>query len=312
VYIAKSIVTAIVFCAAPALCQSPRTYLAGKVEGAAGDLNVELREQGNRLLVLRENVARDGTFIFRDVPSGAYEVRVVTTLYGETLLQEFIEVNSLTASSLLLRLPKVAKSRPVSGTVSVKQLQSPVPKKAFQAFVKAQHYVESAQPGPAIEQLQLAIKLDPQWRDAHVNLGAQFARAGRSREAVAEFEEALRIGPPAALIYTNYGAALASVNRMPEAEAAVREALRLEPKSARPNYLLGHILATRPGQEEEALSHLRAAFDEVPNARIVAAQVLWRRGDQAGAVTQLREYLKTGDSSHRAEVETSLAQLQGK
>jgi tetratricopeptide (TPR) repeat protein len=312
VFKAKCIATAVVFCAALGFCQTPRTYLTGKVEGDVGDLYVELREQGNRLMVEREIVSRDGTFHFREVPAGNYEIRVVTALYGETLLQDYIDVNSLTGSSLVLRLPAQPKTRPVSGTVSVKELQSPVPKKAFQAFVKAQHYMESAQTGQAIEQLQLAIKLDPKWRDAHVNLGAQFARAGRRQEALAEFEEAIRIGPPAAVVSTNYAAALASLNRMAEAETAANEALRLDSKFPRAHYLLGHMLATRTGHDEEALRHLRAAFAEVPNAHIVAAQVLLRRGDQASVVAELREYLKTGEGTHRGEVEKALEQLGAK
>jgi tetratricopeptide (TPR) repeat protein len=285
--------------------------LSGKVEGEITNLYVELRDIGNRLMVERETVGSDGGFYFRDVPAGSYEVSVVTALYGEVLLQDYIQLNGM-SSPLILRLPKAAKTRPVSGTVSLKELQSPVPKKAMQAFVKAQHFVETSRPAQAIEQLQFAIKLDPQWRDAHVNLGVQFARQGRSREALAEFAEALRIGPPVALVYTNYGATLASLGRFEEAEAAVREALRLEPKFTRADYLLGHMLSRQPGREEEALGHLRLAASEVPNAHIVIAQVLLARGDRAGVAAELREYLQTGETTHRPEVEQTLNELQEK
>ena len=43
----------------------------------------------------------------------------------------------------------------------------------------------------------------PQYRDAHLNLGVQYARVGRTADARAEFQKALDIGPPAAPIYAD-------------------------------------------------------------------------------------------------------------
>ena len=255
-----------------AYCQMSRLCpVSGKIEpagGAPGDLYVELREAGSRMRVQKEPVSYDGSFQFHDVPSGSYEVRVVTAIHDDTIVQEFVEVNSNTGR-LLLRMPEARVERPVSGMVSVKELQAKVPKKAMQAFLKAQQFTASAKPDQAIAQLRQAIDLDPKWRDAHVNLGVQLVRLGRFQEALEELELAIRIGPPSSIAFTNYGAALAALNRVPEGEAAVRQALRLDPTDQRAQYLLGHILARAGLKDEEALDHLRRSFATVPAAHII-------------------------------------------
>jgi DnaJ family protein C protein 7 len=192
----------------------------------------------------------------------------------------------------------------------VRQLQSRIPKRAWQAFVKAQHFAETARTGQAIGQLQRAVALDPDWRDAHLNLGVQLVRTGRIEEGWCEFQQAIRIGPPSPLVYTNGAAALAGLHRPQEGEKLVREALRLDPSYQRAHYMLGHILASQPGKETEALDHLRRAAAEVPSARMVAAQVLLRSGDKRGAAAELRSYLNSGDATHRKQAEESLAHLQ--
>jgi tetratricopeptide (TPR) repeat protein len=203
----------------------------------------------------------------------------------------------------------VPKERPISGVVSVRQLQSRVPKKAFEAFVKAQQYTESAKPVEAMQQLRKAIALDPNWRDAHLNLGTALVRAGRYEEALAELEQCIRIGPPSAMVYTNYAAALATLLRAAEAEKAVREAIRIDTSFRRAHYLLGHILAMQTGRDTEALERLRTGAVEVPSGHIIAAQVLLRHGDRAGATAELQAYLQSGERAHRADAEKFLAQL---
>jgi tetratricopeptide (TPR) repeat protein len=310
----KRILIASMFWMVLGLCQTPQGFLAGRIEpieGSGLDLFVEVRNVTNHMPVGRESVGTDGSFHFRDLAAGSYEVRVVRAINNQILVQDVIEVNPLGAQ-VVLHIPRTQEARPVSGLVSVRELQSRVPKKAYQAFVKAQHYAETARPAEAIGQLRRAIALDPDWRDAHVNLGAELMKVARYEEGLAELQEAIRIGPATAMIYTNYAAGLATVHRAAEGEKAAREALRLDASFWRAHYLLGHILATQPGREKEALDHLHAGATEVPSSRIVAAQVLFRAGNRPGALAELREYLKSGDRTHRAQVQQSLAELERK
>jgi tetratricopeptide (TPR) repeat protein len=307
----KRIALTMLLCAPAIFCPALNAYVGGRIESmdTAANLCVELRQLGGGTVMQREMVAGDGTFRFKDLPNGSYEIRVVAALTDETLVSEYVEMNAL-RGDIVLRIPRVRKTRPVSGVVSVRELQSHVPKKAFQAFVKAQQYAESDKAGEAIGQLRRAVAIDPGWRDAHVNLGVQLVRTGHYDEAVAELQEAIRIGPPAAIVYTNYAAALASAHRLAESEAAVREAIRLDPSFRRAHYLLGHMMAAQPGRDDEALAHLRMGAPEAPAAYVVAAHVLLRKGDRKAAIAELQAYLKTGDLTQREKAEQVLAELQ--
>lgn len=305
------LVTAMGLSAGMGYCQAPGASLSGRVEfmESPAELYVELRELGTGLRSQKESVASDGTFHFRDLPAGSYQVRLVSALHNDILTEEFVDVNPF-SGQLVLRLPRAAQTKPVSGLVSIRELQSRPRKKAFEAFIKAQHYSEASKPAEAIEQLRRAIELDPKWRDAHLNLGVELTRTGRFQEALAEMQEAVRIGPATAMVLTNYAAVLTTLRRPAEGEKIVRQAINLDPSCWRAHYLLGHILALQTGHDEEALEQLRTGAAQVPSGHIIAAQVLARRGDREGAAAELRAYLKSGEKAHRAEVQTSLAELQ--
>ena len=63
---------------------------------------------------------------------------------------------------------------------------------------------------------------------------------------------------------------------------------------------------------QQANRQLRAGAQNVPFSHVVAAQVLLRQGDRREAASELREYLKSGDAAHRAEVQKSLAQVEAR
>jgi tetratricopeptide (TPR) repeat protein len=294
------------FAGAVLCAQELRTRLNGKIEPARDSqaLDVELRDTMGHGVIKRIPVSGDGTFSF-DVPTGSYDVRLVTAIHNDMITEEYVQLTPV-AGTLVLRIPQRETPQPVSGTISVKELQARVPKKAFTAFVKAQRYSEMAKPSEAIEELQKAIAVYPGWRDAHANLGVQLLKTGRTDEALTEFREAIRIGPPNAMLYTNLGAGLATARHLAEGESAVRQALRLDPTDQKAEYLLGHLLAAQPGREKEALENLRRSDGTVAAAKVIEAQVLLRTGDPAGAAGLLHDYLKSPDAGYRKQAEELL------
>jgi hypothetical protein len=77
-------------------------------------------------------------------------------------------------------------------------------------------------------------------------------------------------------------------------------------------YLLALSLSMRTGDEAEALHNLERAARELPQAHLIAAQLLERTGRPEDAAKQLESYLQVsaaGDT-RRPEIEQWLAALQ--
>jgi Flp pilus assembly protein TadD len=119
--------------------------------------------------------------------------------------------------------------QPITGVVSLHALEHPVSKKAAHEAYQAQKFIRANKIPQAIAKLENAIRIDPQYRDAHVNLGVQYAVTGRTIDARAQFQKALDIGPPAAPIYIDLAFASLALSQPGEAEAFAYKALQLEP-----------------------------------------------------------------------------------
>ena len=96
------------------------------------------------------------------------------------------------------------------------------------------------------------VSLNPEARDAHLNLSIALGKAGRSEEAHANARIAVELRPQFEGANANLGHALMKLERLEEAEATLRHALELNPrhKTARQN--LAETLR-RQGRYEEAI-----------------------------------------------------------
>jgi tetratricopeptide (TPR) repeat protein len=208
--------------------------VSGEVRAGSGaqrrDFSVELYSTRSNAVIEREPV--DGTrFEFRNVPPGDYAVRLVTTPDEAPVVQEFYRVDQ-GSGPLVLQLPEKREPRPISGTVSLRELEHPIPIKALRAASDGHRYAQSNEPEKAIAKLEQAVRIDPSFRDAHSDLGVQYAVAGRFAEAQAEFQKALAIGPPAAAIYANLALTSVAFGRRSDAEAFTRKALQADPQNS--------------------------------------------------------------------------------
>ena len=125
--------------------------------------------------------------------------------------------------------PEPPRAEPPAGSVSLRELQHPIAKKALRAAYEAEQFSQTHNIPKAIEKLEKAVHIDPSYRDAHCNLGVEYARAGRMTDARTEFQKALDIGPPAAPIYANLALTLIAAGEMHQAQDLARKALELNP-----------------------------------------------------------------------------------
>ena len=90
-----------------------------------------------------------------------------------------------------------------------------------------------------------AIRLDPDYADAHNGLGRVFRKLGRNPDAERKFRDAIRHDPGHARAFNNLGNVLCDGRNYTEAEVAYREAIRLDPGYANAYNGLGNALYHR-------------------------------------------------------------------
>ncbi len=112
----------------------------------------------------------------------------------------------------------------------------------------------------AIAEYQEALRIYPNYAEAHNNLGAILLQSGRTTEAVAEYQAAVRIDPDYADAHSNLGSALSRIpGRLPEATVELETAVRLDPENAPRRAALGYVLLQTPGRMPEAIVQLETA-----------------------------------------------------
>jgi tetratricopeptide (TPR) repeat protein len=122
-------------------------------------------------------------------------------------------------------------------------------------------------PQEAITEYETAIRINPDYAEAHNNLGAALAQIpARLPEAISHYEAAIRINPGNVEAHDNLGKALATIpGRLPEAIAQYETALRIDPDHAETHCNLGMALATVPGRLAEAIAEYEAAVRIKPD-----------------------------------------------
>jgi tetratricopeptide (TPR) repeat protein len=209
--------------------------------------------------------------------------------------------NSLVPNNQSL-LPKVGE------TVSIRGLL--VPPKAVKELQRSQNALRSGDTRSAARHLEKALQIYPNYLEGHNSLGARYIELQECEKAAAEFQKAIDIDPRVMQPFNNLSVALFLQQRYPEAEAAARRAHDLDPRDPTARYMLGAILATEKRDTVEAMEMLRQTRSEFPDARLLLAQVLVRRGDIDEAEKELRGYLALPDAEKRENVKRWLARLE--
>lgn len=94
---------------------------------------------------------------------------------------------------------------------------------------------------------QAAVKLKPDWPDAHNNLGASLMNSGRPREAVVPLREAVKLAPGSDDGQLNLITALLLAGERDEAESRLKDYLARNPDSARARDLVRRFGLQPPG-----------------------------------------------------------------
>jgi len=254
--------------------EAEASIVKGEIETSQPIVNgytIELYDISRHSTKSTSDVRSDGEFEFRQMPYGSYLV-TVTNARGEPVYQGNVDVGAR-PTPFIIRLPNEEKPRPVSGTISVKQLQHPPARKAFEALRAAQKFAEAGDREKALESTERAIAISPDYADAWVNLGARHIGMGRYRQAIVETRHAIELTGPSAMTLCNIAYAQSMLGSQAEARQSAEEALRLQPGDAHAHYILGLILYVSHAPNQEAVRHLQLAAPTMPSARAALAKI---------------------------------------
>jgi len=251
-----------------------RGHLQSIGQRAFDGLFVGMEEVATHGSVNRVDVAHDGSFEFRGVPSGEYLLRV-TDGQGRIVHHEYVTLHDF-MRDLTVEMPETKSTQPTGTTVSVKQLLHPPDRKAVQAFYAAAHLSETGKYQQAISELEKAIRISPEFGQAYTNLAVQEIRMGRFAESIVASQRAIELGGPDAVNLCNMAFAQFQLKQFEEAEISARAAVRLDGSYTQGHLVLGTVLALDPAKRDEAVRHL-----EIAAARFESAKTTLRAIRQA-------------------------------
>jgi Flp pilus assembly protein TadD len=227
----------------------------------------------------------------------------------------------------LERAATTSTNRGGSPVVDLKQLRAKIPGKAVDEYEKAIKESAKGNRAKAVEGLQKAIKLAPDFYEAQHTLGVQYLALQKFDAAETALLRARELSPKAAEPFTNLGSlyyqrAESHVDggRAEEAAASfqkaaelLEESIRLNPLSPSAHSSLGAALY-KTGSYERAETILNKALDldqNEHNARLMLINVYTKGGRFQDALDQANLYLeKNPKAPQRASLEAIKQQIE--
>lgn len=260
--------TGIYLCLAAGACLGQTARLEGDVIGMQA---TDLSHLTVRLAAAGQNIPEQavvsvtGSFRFAHLANGNYTLSVVDEA-GNEITREQVEVTPANPE-IKVELPEDPAGQRPGGAVSVAQLRHKPDRRAVREWIAAGKRSEAGDYRGAAALLEKAVAHDPQFAEAHGNLGAQYVRMNQSARAVPEFERAIALDPASAMFQSNLALALAKTGRLEEAAGWARRSLQVDSTNALGHYVLGCLLLENKATRAEAFRHLEVAAATLPAAR---------------------------------------------
>jgi tetratricopeptide (TPR) repeat protein len=190
-----------------------------------------------------------------------------------------------------LRPLPVAKP-PQAGVVDASSLEQKISPRALEAYNSAIKHLQAAEYRPAIDLLQQAVAIQPDYFNAHNDLGVAYLKTNQVDQAVEAFRRAIKINDKVYLPQLNLGIILNRQRKYAEAAELLGKLQRKHPDiTAIHAPLIEALIEAKLWREAEAELRLAPAiqgFDPV-DLKTKLGVVLIRQEKYAEAVAVLRE-----------------------
>jgi tetratricopeptide (TPR) repeat protein len=266
-------------------------------------------------LYLNEN----GEFSFKDLYSGIYYVEVFAdqSLY-EAFKQE-VKLNPGEPAFVILYLkerkgPVARESR--GNVVSITEEDRSVPESARKTFEHARKLIEKKDFENAINELNKAVAIHPDYVSARNYLGVQYLKLKRFTEAAEQFKTILEKNPKYFNARLNLGIVLVEQKRFAEAVGELSQAVTLDSSQPAAHLFWGIAaldLNDLEVAEREFVKALLLGGPKYSNAHYYFAHVYLKTGRREEASRELKMFLETAPPGEMAaQARALLQQLAGK
>jgi tetratricopeptide (TPR) repeat protein len=185
-----------------------------------------------------------------------------------------------------------------SPTISLASLRHKIPGKAFAAFSQALKLARRREWQQGARELESAVAVDPDFADAHGNLGVHYLMLELLDQAVTEFRRAIALDSATSMYHSNLAFAYLLLQKPNEAKTEAQTAVSLDSRNAKGQYLLGFLLARNPGERADAQKHLAFAAQELPEAHLLLMKLYHATGDESKATLELERYRRAISAFH--------------
>ncbi|MBI4891474.1 MAG: tetratricopeptide repeat protein [Acidobacteria bacterium] len=238
----------------------------------------------------------DGRFRFKKLEPGTYTLIVFVPGRGE--LRKTIEVTSAVSSSkgrieIAVRLDDAKFAPDRSSVVTMRELA--IPDSARNEFRRAMEKLESRDVEAAIEHLNRAVELAPQFVAAWNHLGTIAYQTRRYTDAETFFRRSLEADPNAYEPLVNLGGVLVTLGRFEEAWTCNLHATLQKPTDALAHSQMGMTYAglNRPDLAEKyLLEAIRLDPAHFSHPQLLLAEIYAGRGQRIKAANALEDFLR--------------------
>ncbi len=198
-------------------------------------------------------------------------------------------------------------------TIDVSQFRQNFPKEALESFDEGLRDKHRGRLDGAIEHLEEAVRLAPDYYDAQLDLGVLYQDEGRLDEAEQQYNTARSLSPNRALPLINLGTIYLIRDDNESAASILREASAMSPPPADAFINLG-LAYHRLGRLDEAeVAVLRAQeLSDSGMIRLLLANIYLKRRQFGQVMEQLDAYLEENpEGDARTQVEKLRAKILG-
>ncbi len=269
-------------------------------------LRVRLESTNSTTLTTFSN--SEGVFYFNGLSPSHYTLILETgdeyAPIRETVFIDREIVGGATRTfNLIFHLRPKGTSLTNTGVISVSLAK--VPKAALEQFKKALEAKEKSDVKLAIEKLNEAVRLYPQFAEAYNELGSLYLKSGDLKKAEEALRKTLQLNEKNSSAQLNYGIVLLNQRKMYEAEKELEKAVLADETVAAPHMYLGIALLglNYPDYaEKEFLKAISLKDDEkIAQAHKYLGGIYWKKGKFKQAADELEKYVKFSPKASDAE-----------